>query len=163
MLRRQRKFGNLKNKKIQAGNRTKYLYLLAYLQTNAAYSCLILLTSSLKFLTTGANLDCIICIIWYSYQERNCGPYGSLKKKIFHVQILFANKIFLFFPVNPQLELMQNLKNDSLRPAIFSLSQELQERSKNTRDRIENPLVDLGISLGENFTFLDLYIIENAF
>ena len=58
---------------------------------------------------------------------------------------------------------MQNLKNDSLRPAIFSLSQELQERSKNTRDRIENPLVDLGISLGENFTFLDLYIIENAF
>ena len=57
---------------------------------------------------------------------------------------------------------MQNL-NDSLRPAIFSLSQELQERSKNTRDKIENPLVDLGISLGENFTFLDLYIIENAF
>ena len=47
---------------------------------------------------SGADLECIICIIGYSFKERNCGPCNSLKKNIFDVLIFFADEIFIFFP-----------------------------------------------------------------
>ena len=62
---------------------------------------------------------------------------------------------------------MHGMGRDILIPAFFPLQQKKTKSKKNTSshknigDKIENPSVDLGINLGKNFQFWDLYIMEN--
>ena len=88
--------------------------------------------------------------ITHCFKKWKCGPYSSLKKKMFHFPVLFAAEIFLFSPVTPQSELVQNPANISiLSQAIFSLPQKFQ----NIGDKIENALVDLELVCGKSFSF----------
>ena len=45
---------------------------------------------------------------------------------------------------------------------IFSLPRKFQEEKKNTGAKIEDPLTDLGITLGKIFRFLYLPVTENV-
>lgn len=73
----------------------------------------------------------------------------------------FNSRFPLHIKCSSFLELVQNPKNNwiSSQP-IFSLPRKFEEKKKNTADELENPLVDLGFSLGKRFLFLDFYVIE---
>ena len=52
---------------------------------------------------TGVDLDYHLChMIHCVKNERKCGLYSSLKKKIFDVSFLFVEEVFLFLPLNPR-------------------------------------------------------------
>ena len=73
------------------------------------------------------------------FRKRNCGPYSTLKKKIFHFTVFFDDEIFFFFPENPRSEIVQNSENNLISSqAIFSLPRQSQGKNKNTDEEIEN-------------------------
>ena len=84
--------------------------------------------SSLDRSISGVDLNCIICIMLYTYEIlQNYGLYSSLKKKIFDVPIFFADQIFLFLPVI----VSQNLcKIDLFRSLSFYYSSYFRKRKE---------------------------------
>ena len=89
------------------------------------------------------------------------------KKRLQHRCFPVKFETFLRTPILKKIcerELFQITKITRSRPqSIFSLPRKFQENNKNTDNKIQNPLTELGIRPGKEVLFLDLYVIQNVF
>ena len=109
---------------------------------------------------TGADLDCIICMIWYIVWRMN--ESVVLKENIWRFIPLCRGNLFILSFKSSIGTCVKYWEWLDLVPSLALHNCENYSKRIN-REQNRKSLADLRISLGKIFPLLDLYHIENAF